>query len=241
MMTRELAPKTEADHESAFFRAMDWLRASADQIEAAVERRRAEVAARTGLADRELADALANELILLAAEKSALIAAGVAMPLSLPLLGPILTTLLVVPAGAFWVTINETELCYALACAYRVRMPEEKLRLASFWLVRLSNYDDLRAKALRMGVTLTVRKLVEKLIAAGLARAIATGGARMMMRMMGSAATPWYVKATAFLGVPVLTVLAWRDTLSVGQRALEYFADRHVELPPSDAGASHFG
>jgi len=79
------------------------------------------------------------------------------MPLSLPLLGPILTTLLVVPAGAFWITLNEIELCYALACAYRVRMPEEELRLASFWLARLSNFDDLRAKALTVGVRLTVR------------------------------------------------------------------------------------
>jgi len=52
------------DDESVLLRATEWLRASADQIEAEVARRRAEIAARTGLTGRELADMLANELIL---------------------------------------------------------------------------------------------------------------------------------------------------------------------------------
>ncbi len=101
--------------------------------------------------------------------------------------------------------------------------------MVAFWLVRLTNYDDLQSKALAMGVRVTVRKLTEKLIAVGLARALGATATGMMAGMMGRAPAavqaPWYVRATSFLGVPVLACLGWRGTQGVGQRAIAYFTE----------------
>ena len=90
--------------------------------------------------------------------------------------------------------------------------------------MRLPNYDELEASALRVGERLTVRKVVEKLVATSLTRAFASS-ARVMAGAMGDSLTPWYAKAVSFLGVPVLAVLAWRSTRSVGERAVAYFGE----------------
>lgn len=209
--------------EPPLLRIIDAMHSSERDIVGEVATLRAEIAARTGLTGPELRSELAREIIDRAAEKSALIAAGAALPLSLPGLGPLLTTLLVVPSGVVWVSANEVALCYALACACEVDTEWKRLRLVNYWLVRMSNYDELQAKALTVGVRLTVRKVIEKLVAASLTRAFASSSARMMAGMMGPSLTPWYASAASFLGVPVLTVLAWRSTQSVGQRAIAYF------------------
>ena len=204
---------------------IDKVRESEEEIARRVEDRRVTLARSTGLTGRPLSDRLARELVEEAAEKSGLIGAAAALPFSLPLLGPILTTLLVVPAGAVWATINEVELCYSLAAAYQIQVPKDKLRLVSFWLVRLSTYDELHSKALQLGVRLTVRKLIEKLIAIGLTRAFAVTASGMMAGMMGRSVTPWYARATAFLGVPVIAILSWQSAQSVGERAIAYFTE----------------
>ncbi|MFZ5477575.1 MAG: hypothetical protein ACOZNI_12435 [Myxococcota bacterium] len=209
-------------------RVIDGVREHEGRIVARVEARRAEIAARTGLGGRALADALARDLVDDYALKSAAIGGGAAAPLTLPLLGPWVSFALAVLGGALWQIANEVELCYAVAAAYRVNLPAAKLRMVSFWLVRLSNYDDLQSMALAMGVRITVRKLVEKLIAVGLARAVATTTSHVMMGRAiatSGAGAPWYVRATAWLGVPVLAVLGWRSTQGVGERAIAYFSE----------------
>ncbi len=211
------------------FRLIEGFRESESKISARVEEHRARLAAETGLTGRALADRLAREVIDQAALTSMLISAGAALPLALPLLGPWVSTAVTVLTGAVLQTANELTLCYALAATYRVHLPAERMRMAAFWLVKLTNYEDVRERALTMGVRLTVRKLVEKLIVVALARAVATTAGNVMQGMMVRSTTtapaPWYVRATGFAAVPVLAWLSWRSTQGVGTRAREYFAD----------------
>ncbi|MES2642473.1 MAG: hypothetical protein V4850_23520 [Myxococcota bacterium] len=219
-----------AEREFPLFRVIDGVREHEGKIVARVEERRVALAARTGLTGRPLADALARDLVEDAALRTAAIGASAALPLTLPVLGMIGSTLLTVLGGALWQAAVEVELCYAIGAAYRTRMPSERVRTIAFWLVRLANYGDLQERALAMGVRFTVRKLVEKLVAIGLARAVAaTAGGMMMGGMMGRAVVgapvPWYVRATSFIGVPVLAVIGWRSTQGVGERAIAYFSE----------------
>jgi hypothetical protein len=207
---------------------IDGVRASEGAIVARIEERRAALAARTGLAGRELADALAQELVDDASVRSALIGALSAMPLSFPFVGPWVSLVVAVASGAFFQLAGEVELVYQIAAAYRTRLSSERLRMVAFWLVRLTNYEDLQQKAMELGVRVTVRKLTEKLVAIGLARAIGATAPRMMagvVRGTAAAPAPWYVRATAWLGVPVVTVLGYRSTQAVGQRAIAYFRE----------------
>lgn len=218
------------EREFPLFRVIDGVRESEGAIVARVEERRARLAAETGLTGRALADELAEELVAAAALRSALIGAGAALPISLPLLGPWVSLALALASGALLQVATEVELVYALAATYRARLDPEELRTVAFWLVRLTNFDDLQQKALTLGVRVTVRKLVEKLVAVGLARAVgatATGVVAGMMMSRASLVTPqpWYVQATRFLGVPVLAGLGWKGTRGVGQRAIAYFGE----------------
>jgi hypothetical protein len=214
--------------EFPLFRVIDGVRANEGAIVARIEERRAALAARTGLSGRALADALARELVDDAAVRSALIGATAALPFSLPLIGPWISLFVAVVGGALLQLANEVDLVYQVAAAYRTRLSSERLRMVAFWLVRLTNYDDLQHKAMALGVRVTVRKLTEKLVAVGLARAIGATAPGMMAGMMRGAAAapvPWYVRATAYLGVPVITVLGYRSTQAVGQRAIAYFSE----------------
>jgi hypothetical protein len=216
------------EDELPLFRVIDGVRANEGAIVARIEARRAVLAERTGLSGRALADELAKELVDDAAVRSALIGATAALPLSLPLIGPWVSLFVAVVGGALLQLANEVDLVYQVAAAYRTRLSSERLRMVAFWLVRLTNYDDLQQKALALGVRVTVRKLTEKLVAVGLARAIGATAPSMMAGMVRGAAAapaPWYVRATAYLGVPVIAVLGWRSTMAVGQRAIAYFSE----------------
>jgi hypothetical protein len=220
------AGRDPREHEFPLFRVIDAVRSSEEAIVTQVEERRARLAERTGSSGQALADALARELIDDAALRSALLGAGAALPIPLPFIGPWASLVLAVVTGAFLQVANDVELVYQIAAAYRTRLSSERLRLVAFWLVRLTNYDELQEKALAIGVRVTVRKLTEKLIAVGLARAVgATATGLMVTRVAGNLPAPWYVRATAWLGVPVLAVLGWRGTRSVGERATAYFSE----------------
>lgn len=225
-------------------RLIDAVRADAPRIEEKVALRRRLLAEQTGLAGRALSDQLARELIGDAKLRSAAIGAGFALPWTIPFVGFWGTLVLTIAGAALWQTANEVELVYELAHVYGSRLPPDRLRMVSFWLVQLTNYDDLRERALTIGVRLTVRTLVQKLIAVGLTRALsATAQTLMMARMMGGVPTqPWYVRATEYLGVPVLFYFGWTSTRAVGARALDYFLEEAgLELieggkaPTSDA------
>jgi hypothetical protein len=215
--------------EFPLFRVIEGVRASEGVLVARVEQRRAQLGEQTGLSGRALADALAQQLVEEASVRSALIGATSALPLSLPLLGPWASLVLAVSAGAFFQLAGEVELVYQLAAVYRTRLSPARLRMVAFWLVRLTNYEDLRQKALALGVRVTVRKLVEKLVAVGLARAVGATAQGVMtsavVRGTAAAPLPWYVRATAYLGVPVIAALGWQGTRAVGQRALAYFSE----------------
>ena len=218
----------QPEQQFPLFRVIDGVREDEGRIVARVEELRERVQRRTGLHGRPLADAVARQLVDEHAFRSAAIGAGAALPWSLPLIGPLGTIALMVLGGALLQLANEVELCYAVAAAYRTRLGSERLRMVAFWLVRLNNYDDLRGRALTMGVRLTVRKLVEKLLTIGLTRAFAATAMPMMMQGMSMqmvAQAPWYVRAVPYLGVPVLAVLSWRSTSAVGERAIAYFAE----------------
>lgn len=184
--------------------------------------------ARTGVDGRALADALAQDLIDDARLKAALIGAGAALPITLPLIGFWGTLIATIGIAAVWQLAIEVELVYALSYTYDARISAERLRLVAFWLVQLTNYDDLRERALTIGVRLTVRKLVEKLLAVGLGRAFeATASSMMMVRAAGGVANqPLYVRATQYLGVPLLFYFGWQSTTAVGERARAFFTER---------------
>ena len=206
---------------------IDAVRADEWRIAEKVAMRRRLLAEQTGLAGGALTEALANELILDAKLRSASIGAGFALPWAIPFIGFWGSLAFTVLAAALWQTANEVELVYELGYVYGTRLESTRLRLTAFWLVQLTNYDDLRERALSTGVSLTVRKLTQKLVAVGLMRAYgATAHSLMMARMMGGAPTqPWYVRATEYLGVPVLFYFGWKSTSAVGKRAVEYFRE----------------
>lgn len=223
----------EREAEFPLLRVIDGVREAEGSIVARIEQRRASLAASTGLTGRALADRLAGELVDDAALRSGLIGAGAALPWTLPLLGPWVSLALALGAGALFQVATEVELVYGIAAVYRTRLPPDKLRMVAFWLVRLSNYDDLSARALTMGVRVSVRKLVEKLVAVGLARAVGATATGMMAmggaRAAANAPAPWYIRATSLLGVPVLACLGWRSTRAVGGRAIAYFGEELVK------------
>jgi hypothetical protein len=206
---------------------IDRIRASEEEIQARVEARRAELAAETGLSGRPLADALAADLIESARWRAATIGATSALPFTIPILGFWGTLIFTVVGAAIWQLAVEVELVYALGFAYGVRKEPGHMRMVAFWLVQLTNFDDLRGRALTIGVRLTTRKLVEKLIAVGLTRAFeATAHSVAMARMMGRVpAEPWFVRATQYLGVPVLFFFGWKSVTGVGSRATSYFLE----------------
>ncbi len=213
--------------ELPLFRVIDAVREGDVEIRDRVEALRARLAETTGLAGLPLAERVAQELVDDAALRSALIGSAAALPISLPFLGFWGSLFLALGGGALFQLATEVDLVYAVARAYGTRLPPDRLRVVAFWLVRLTNYDDLSALALKMGVRVTVRKLVEKLVAVGVARAVAATATGMMGGMAGRAAAaspaPWYVRATGLLGVPVLACFGWRSTRAVGQRAIAYF------------------
>lgn len=208
-------------------RVIDAVRADESRIQEKVELRRRLLAEQTGLRHRALDEELARELIEDAKLRSAAIGAGFALPWSVPLVGFWGTLALSVLGAALWQTANEVELVYELGYVYGTRLDPAQLRMTSFWLVQLTNYDDLRERALSTGVNLTVRKLVQKLIAVGLMRAYgATAHSLMMARMMGGPASrPWYIRATEYISVPVLFYFGWKSTNGVGERAIAYFRE----------------
>jgi hypothetical protein len=208
--------------ELPLLRVIDGVRAQEGVIVARIEERRQRLGQQTGLSGRALADALAQQLIDETSSRTGLIGAASAMPLTLPVLGPWASMVLAVAVGAFFQLAAEVELVYQIAAVYRTRLSSERLRMVAFWLVRLTNYDDLQQMALALGVRVTVRKLVEKLVAVGLARAL---GATAQGVVAGLGRGPWYVRATAWLGVPVIAVLGWRSTQAVGRRAVAYFSE----------------
>ena len=214
--------------ELPLLRLIDGIRQSEDVIVARVEERRAKLGAETGLTGLALAERLATDLTADAAWKSALIGAGAALPYTLPLLGFLPSLVLKLALGALLQVANEVELVLAIAAAYRTRLSSDRLRTVAFWLVQLSNFDDLQSRALAMGVRVTVRRLVEKLVAVGLSRALEATATGMMAGMVRGAAPPgepWYIRATSLLGVPVVAYLGWRSTRSVWDRAIAYFSE----------------
>lgn len=197
----------------ALFQLIDAIRADPDAIAARV------AAVTSRFPERARA---ARELVEDAALRSALVNAGSALPGSLPVVGPVGTFAIALFGSALWQLAIEVELVYALAHLYGSKDDPERQRMVAFWLVRLTNFDELRELALQMGVTVTVKKLIEKLLAIGLARGIAAvagmvGGARAL-----SAFTPTVV---AWLAVPVVGVLGWRSTTGVGERAISWFEE----------------
>lgn len=225
-MSAEPAPLTSAeDRATPLLAIIDRIRASEEQIHARVGARRAELATRTGLSGAALRQALAQELILEAKWRAAGVGAVAALPVTLPLLGFWGSLVFTVIGAALLQLALEVELVIALAFAYEADLSGDRLRMLAFWLVRLTNYDDLRTRALTLGVRLTVRKLVEKLLAVGLARAFeATAHEVMMARMMGRATgESWPVRATRYLGVPLLFYFGWQSAAGVGERARAWF------------------
>lgn len=228
----QAAPDVATDAQPAefpLFRLIDSIRRGEDAIVEGVERRRERLAAETGLRGLALAERVARELTEEAALKSALIGGAAALPFTLPFLGFLPSVVLTVSLGALLQVANEVELVLAIGAAYRTRIPPERLRIVAFWLVRLSNFDELQTRAMTLGVRVTVRKLIEKLVAIGVTRAVEATAVGMMggamVQRASDAGSPWYVRAIAFAGVPVLAWLGWRGTAATGERAIAYFAE----------------
>ncbi len=223
-----VSPSVRGDEENfPLLRLIDATRADEARIAEKVALRRHLLAEQTGLSGRALTEELATELIEDAKLRSAAIGAGFALPWTIPLVGFWGSMALTVLGAALWQTTNEVELVYELGYAYGTALSPEQKRVTAFWLVQLTNYDDLRQRALTTGVNLTVRKLVQKLVAVGLMRAYAASAHTVMVARMvgGKPSQPWYVRATEYLGVPVLFYFGWKSTSGVAKRAVAYFRE----------------
>jgi len=187
-------------------------------IEAQVAAARDHVAARGS--DTAIEDAAARELIEDAALTVALLNAASAIPGSLPLVGPVGTLALSVAGAAGAQLAVEVRLVRALAVHLGVALPDEAAREVILTVVRGGRSTSKRAWALELGGRLVVKKLAEKLLGAGLARAAAAGTYVLTGRRRIDASAS--ASLAGWIAVPLVAVLSWRGTIEVGERALAF-------------------
>ena len=187
-------------------------------IEAQVTAARARVAAQGS--EVVVEDAVARELIEDAALTVALLNAVSAVPGALPLVGPVGTLALSVVGAAGAQLAVEVRLVRALAVHLGVVLPDDASRDIVLAVVRGGRSTSKPSWALELGGRLVVKKLAEKLLGAGLARAAAAGTfvltGRSRVDASGAAAL------AGWIAVPLVAVLSWRGTIEVGERALAF-------------------
>ena len=213
---------------------VDRLRRPESRIFARVAARRERLRAVLGLEGEALRAALVDELVsghaLLSMGSNALFA----LPVPLPLLGP-WGGLAATVAGSVAVDlVLQIELVYALAAAHGSPLRGEELRREAWRLVGLGSREDLGRKAWAIGQRVTVKKLAQKALVQGVARAfcaLAAPGRPGPAR--GSLET-----AVGLAAVPVVAGLAARDMRQLAARTCASLACNPSETDPRESERS---
>lgn len=152
--------------------------------------------------------------------------AGVAsaLPITLPVIGAIPTFLGVVTANTLYTYKNEIELCYSIAFATNTPLRGEELKHRVFWIVGLSNIDEVKRQAREIGVKITLKTLVQKLAVASASRGLAHFIHCGIGEAIGLSAMTNIPKTLGFfIGAPIGGYFGYRSTRGVAERAVEFF------------------
>lgn len=173
-----------------------------------------------GISEDQVAKRLTKSYVEGAVLRSTTSGVASALPVTLPVIGAIPTFLAVVTANTLYTFKNELELCYLVAYSNNAQLEGEALQHRVFWLVGLSNVDEIKKQARSLGVKVTLKKLVEKLAVTSLSRGFAHFLHCGIGAGMGLGAGP-----VGFLaGAPLSGFFGYRSTRGVAKRAVEYFA-----------------
>lgn len=180
----------------------------------------------------------AYELIKASSRKSAIIGGLTSLPVTLPVVGTFLPFVMRLGILFSFSTRVQLELIFSLAALYDYPWKGKELSAIGFVLVGLSDYDDVKSYAAKMGVKLTVKKFVGKLaglVTVELASHLLKGAhGPMMARIMGQsvvASSPWYLLPFKYgPGAALGAFFAYDSTKNVGHRALYFFSDEEEEV-----------
>lgn len=173
-----------------------------------------------GVAPDQVAKRLTKSYVEGAVLRSTTSGVASSLPVTLPLVGAIPTFAVVVSANTLYTFKNELELCYLVAYSNNTELEGEALQHRAFWLVGLSNLEDIKKQAKSLGVKITLKKLVEKLAVSSVSRGLAHFlhcGIGVSLGMGGGS-------FGFFVGAPISGLYGYRSTRGVAQRAVEFFA-----------------
>ncbi|MBI3295542.1 MAG: hypothetical protein HYZ71_12525 [Deltaproteobacteria bacterium] len=154
-----------------FLEVLEGLQKDEDLLKEKVEKKRARFLA-DGVSENEIAKRLTKSYIEGAVLRSTTSGAASALPISIPIVGTIPSFLIVVSANTLYTFKNELELCYLIAYSNNTALDSDALKHRAFWLVGLSNYDEIKKRAKALGVKITLKKLVEKLAMLSVSRGL---------------------------------------------------------------------
>lgn len=201
-----------------FLEVLEGLQRDEDLLKKKVEDRRQKLIAQ-GVSKDQIAKKLSRHLVEGAVFRSTTSGVASALPVTLPVIGAIPTFAIVVSANTLYTFKNELELCYLIAYANGTELSSEALQHRAFWLVGLSNFDEVKKQARALGVKVTLKKLVEKLAVTSASR----GLAHFLHCGIGASVA---INAGTFgflAGAPISGFYGYRSTTKVAQRAIEYF------------------
>ncbi|MBI4403777.1 MAG: hypothetical protein HY537_06435 [Deltaproteobacteria bacterium] len=183
---------------------------------------------RKGLLEKGISEADVSKQLVRGYVHAALIrstGAGVvtALPWNLPIVGAIPTFLLAVGAHSLYVFKNELELCYLVAFSSGSTLNGEALKHRAFWLVGLSDYQEVKKRAKKLGVRIALKKLVEKLAVSSASRGL---GHFFICGFAESMGITLDKRIGFFVGAPIGGFYGYRSTLGVAERATEYFQSK---------------
>lgn len=207
---------------SQFLKILDEISKDEESLRKKVEKKRQDLLS-DGISEKQLSSELTKRYVQGALFRSSGAGIASALPLTLPIVGAIPTFILAVSANTLYTFKNEVELCYLIAFSNNTDVESEKLKHVAFWLVGLSNFDEIQKQAKSIGVRVTFKKLVEKLAVASASRGLAhyfhcgigeslglgIGGARKIVSF--------------FVGAPISGFYGYHSTKGVSKRAVEYF------------------
>lgn len=168
-----------------------------------------------------LRSAFAQELICASARKSAIVGAATSIPITLPFVGALLPFMLRLGILFSFTARVQLELIFSLAALYDYPWKGKELSSIGFVLIGLSDYEDVKSYAAKMGVKLTVKKFVGKLAGLITLELASSVSSAMMTSMMGNSIAPLTYGPGAVLGA----FFSYDSTKAVGKRAFYFFSD----------------
>lgn len=206
-----------------FLEILEGLQKDEELLRKKVEDKRAKLSAE-GVSENELPKRLTKSYVEGGVVRSTTSGVVSSLPVNLPLIGAIPTFLVAVSANTLYTFKNELELSYLIAFSNNTELDSEALKHRVFWLVGLSNYDEIKTQAKSLGVKVTLKKLVEKLAVVSMSRGLAHVFHCGLGRGMGVSMQGFGKSVSFFAGAPISGFYGYRSTKKVAERAVEYFA-----------------